>query len=80
MVMTTLTARDNRRSRRRPFCCWCCRKQTLNNKVRSHKLRRSYAANLFNAGVEQVVIKVLFGHERSATAPIYAHVGQEHME
>ena len=46
----------------------------------SQQLRHTDATHLPNAGVERVIIKVLFGHERSANTPIYAHVGQERME
>lgn len=43
-------------------------------------MRRTYAANLLDAGAELVDIKALLGHESIATTQIYTHVGQERME
>ncbi|MCB1792929.1 MAG: tyrosine-type recombinase/integrase [Candidatus Competibacteraceae bacterium] len=44
------------------------------------KLRRTYAADLLDAGAELVDIKALLGHESISTTQIYTHVEQERME
>jgi site-specific recombinase XerD len=55
-------------------------KAGIEKKISPHKLRHTYATNLFNAGAELVDIKALLVHESVATTPIDTHVGQARME
>jgi site-specific recombinase XerD len=51
----------------------------IDQKIRPHPLRHTYAPNLLDAGAELVDIKALLGHATLDTTPMYTHVDQERM-
>jgi integrase/recombinase XerD len=52
----------------------------IDQKIRPHPLRHTYAPNLLDAGAERVDSQTLFGHESLATTQIDTNIGQERME
>lgn len=51
----------------------------LNDKIKFHSLRHSFASNLVQKGVSLLIVKELLGHSDYKTTEIYAHVQQENL-
>lgn len=54
--------------------------KTINSKITPHKLRHTFATNLYQSGFDIRLLQKILGHENISTTEIYVHVKDEQVK